>query len=221
MDYRHLGQIHTQKHNPAIYKNATLSFQTWLKLNRNLPIVMHVIVSVINLSQVLSYNRNVIYPTSNPPSTGISPSALGSSFPTPAMLQIARLQYLLLWISFVLITRMNDWFGYLNASFRGTWLPCHGYELQAGLCFTWGSLSSFTLFRYTHKRCIDSLENHKIFGDIKKFAQNWLRFYLIHWLWINQIVIDFRLLLINQHNYSVSTGISTLYFLMWNVTAVL
>lgn len=107
------------------------------------------------LTEVLSYSRNVIYPTSNPPSTGISPSALGSSFPAPATLQIARLQYLLLWISFVLITRINDCFGYLNASFRGTWLPCHGYELQAGLCFTWGSLSSFPHFRYTHTRGVD------------------------------------------------------------------
>lgn len=148
---------HTQKHNPAIHKNAILIFQTWLKLSRNLPIVIHVTVSVITLSQVLSYNRNVIYPTSNPPSTGISPSALG---PLSLLLLLCRLpgcniyDYCLNKLLFiVLITRINDWFGYLNASFRGTWLPCHGYELQAGLCFTWGSLSSFTLFRYTHKRC--------------------------------------------------------------------
>lgn len=65
----------------------------------------------------------------------LSPS-LCLSIPAPAALRTARRRYLLLRISFVLITRINDWFGYLNASFRETWLPCHGYKLQAGLCFT-------------------------------------------------------------------------------------
>ncbi len=54
----------------------------------------------------------------------------------------ARQQYLLLGISFVLIIRINDWFGYLNASFRETSLLCHCYKLLARLCFTWGCSST-------------------------------------------------------------------------------
>lgn len=46
------------------------------------------------------------------------------------------LWYLLLWIPFVLIITINDWFGYLNASFRETSLLCHCYKLLPRLCFT-------------------------------------------------------------------------------------
>lgn len=73
-------------------------------------------------------------------------------------LRTVRWWYLLLWISFVLITRINEWFGFLNASFRETWLSCHDYELQTGMCFTWGSLSSlpsqFLSCIYTHLLCV-------------------------------------------------------------------
>lgn len=65
----------------------------------------------------------------------LSPSCSLSHRFTPCKAAI----FLIMNISFVLITRINDWFGYLNASFRETWLPCHGYKLQADLCFTWGS----------------------------------------------------------------------------------
>lgn len=47
-----------------------------------------------------------------------------------------RRRYLLLWIPFVLIITINDWFGYLNASFRETSLLCHCYKWLPKLCFT-------------------------------------------------------------------------------------
>lgn len=58
----------------------------------------------------------------------------------PPCLLAVRQWYLLLGISFVLIIRINYWFGYLNASFRETSLPCHCYKWLPGLCFTWGCL---------------------------------------------------------------------------------
>lgn len=51
-----------------------------------------------------------------------SPPHRHISFLVPAALRTASGRYLLLRISFVLIIRINDWFGYLNASFRETWL---------------------------------------------------------------------------------------------------
>lgn len=57
------------------------------------------------------------------------------------------LWYLLLWIPFVLIITINDWFGYLNASFRETSLLCHCYKLLPKLCFTQGGfIHSFIFF---------------------------------------------------------------------------
>lgn len=82
----------------------------------------------------------------------LSPSCSLSHRFTPCKAAI----FLIMNISFVLITRINDWFGYLNASFRETWLPCHGYKLQADLCFTWGFLlllvSPLLLLVHTYTR---------------------------------------------------------------------
>lgn len=59
----------------------------------------------------------------------------------------AELWYLLLWIPFVLIITINDWFGYLNASFRETSLLCHCYKWLPKLSFTQGShIPSFIFF---------------------------------------------------------------------------
>lgn len=69
-------------------------------------------------------------------------------------LPAARQQYLLLGISFVLIIRINDWFGYLNASFRETSLLCHCYKLLARFCFTWGCSSTLPCtYIYIHNFC--------------------------------------------------------------------
>lgn len=110
---------------------------------------------------------------------GVSlPSSL-SLYSCSCCFHTVRWWYLLLRISFVLITRINDWFGYLNASFRETWLPCHGYELQAGLCFTWGSLSS--LFSpliscmYTHMVCLMS--------NLQTLVSSWCRWHQFKEQW--------------------------------------
>lgn len=68
-----------------------------------------------------------------------------------ALCRTLGLWYLLLWIPFVLIITINDWFGYLNASFRETSLLCHCYKLLPKLCFTQGSfIQSFIFFCPRH-----------------------------------------------------------------------
>lgn len=84
------------------------------------------------------------------PAAHASRSPKNSQLSESGLLPLCRtpeLWYLLLWIPFVLIITINDWFGYLNASFRETSLLCHCYKLLPKLCFTQGGfIHSFIFF---------------------------------------------------------------------------
>lgn len=68
---------------------------------------------------------------------------VASSF--PPMPNLSTLLCLSLSISFVLISRINDCFGDLNASFREMSLPCHCYKLPPTVCITWGGSLHFLI----------------------------------------------------------------------------